>query len=219
MHVPFVRHAVPAILCASALAVSAQTAVPDKKAKPSVSVKVSPAVGFTPARMVLTAELKGGADDYQEFYCASARGIGRRYIPKPRLTCNPKKRAKAQSSAASRSITCTNISGESVSSFPEKTTNCRPRHDGRKVLRLQTARVRPLINRRDDGNSSKLPVLRLGPVIGRSSHRALSLTQSVSALGHVRLPTAAGVAVGMIAPNKRPRARRLLSRRCAQGWT
>jgi hypothetical protein len=73
MHVPFVRHAFPAILCASALAVSAQaqTAAPDKKAKPSVSVKVSPVVGFTPARMVLTAELKGGADDYQEFYCAS----------------------------------------------------------------------------------------------------------------------------------------------------
>ena len=43
----------------------------DKKAKPSVAVRASPTVGFSPARMVLTAELKGGADDYEDFYCAS----------------------------------------------------------------------------------------------------------------------------------------------------
>jgi hypothetical protein len=71
MHLPFVRRALPAILCASALAVSTQAAGPDKKAKPTISVKVSPIVGFSPARLVLTAELKGGADDYEEFYCAS----------------------------------------------------------------------------------------------------------------------------------------------------
>ena len=28
-------------------------------------------IGFSPARMVLTADLKGGADDYPDFYCAS----------------------------------------------------------------------------------------------------------------------------------------------------
>jgi hypothetical protein len=28
-------------------------------------------MGFSPARMVLTAELRGGADDYEEFYCAT----------------------------------------------------------------------------------------------------------------------------------------------------
>lgn len=71
MHLLFVRRALPAILCASALAVATQAAGPDKKAKPSVSVRVSPIVGFSPARVVLTAELKGGADDYEEFYCAS----------------------------------------------------------------------------------------------------------------------------------------------------
>lgn len=71
MHVPIVRRALPAILCASALAVSVQAAGPDKKVKPTVSVKVSPLIGFSPARLVLTAELKGGADDYEEFYCAS----------------------------------------------------------------------------------------------------------------------------------------------------
>lgn len=66
------RRAVPAILFASALVASANAAGPDdKKGKPSVSVKVTPAMGFSPARMVLTAELKGGADDYEDFYCAT----------------------------------------------------------------------------------------------------------------------------------------------------
>ena len=37
--------------------------------KPSVSLKASPQVGFSPLRVVLTAELKGGANDFQEFYC------------------------------------------------------------------------------------------------------------------------------------------------------
>ena len=71
MHVPLVRLAFSAILCASALTISSQAAGPDKKVKPSVSVKVTPVIGFTPARMVMTAELRGGADDYEEFYCAS----------------------------------------------------------------------------------------------------------------------------------------------------
>lgn len=71
MHLPFVRRALPAILCASALAVSTQAAGPDKKVKPTVSVKVTPIVAFSPARLVLTAELKGGPNDYEEFYCAS----------------------------------------------------------------------------------------------------------------------------------------------------
>ena len=40
MHLRIVRRALPAILCASALAASAQAAGPDKKSKPAVSVKV-----------------------------------------------------------------------------------------------------------------------------------------------------------------------------------
>jgi hypothetical protein len=70
MHVRAVRRAVPAILCVSTLAIALQASGQDKKAaKPSVSVKVSPIVGFSPARMVLTADLKG--DDSEDLYCAS----------------------------------------------------------------------------------------------------------------------------------------------------
>lgn len=74
MHAPVLRRAFPAILCALAVAVSAAAAgpdKPDKKDKPTVTVKATPVMGFSPARMVATAELKGGADDYEEFYCAT----------------------------------------------------------------------------------------------------------------------------------------------------
>jgi len=71
MHVSFLRRILPAIVCGLALAASVQAAGPDKKDKPSIIVKVSPLVGFSPARMVLTADLKGGANDYEEFYCAT----------------------------------------------------------------------------------------------------------------------------------------------------
>jgi len=37
--------------------------------KPSLSLKASPAVSFAPARVVIVAELKGGADDSEELYC------------------------------------------------------------------------------------------------------------------------------------------------------
>jgi hypothetical protein len=39
--------------------------------KPSLSLKASPAVSFAPARIMLVAELKGGPDDPEEFYCPS----------------------------------------------------------------------------------------------------------------------------------------------------
>lgn len=39
------------------------------KEKPSLSLRASPTSGFAPMRTVLTAELKGGADDYEEYYC------------------------------------------------------------------------------------------------------------------------------------------------------
>jgi hypothetical protein len=75
MPFPVFRRALPAIACLTALLAfsheSAFAARPDKKPKPSISVKVTPVMAFSPARMVLTAELRGGADDYEDFYCAS----------------------------------------------------------------------------------------------------------------------------------------------------
>lgn len=43
----------------------------DKNKRPKISVKASPAMAVSPARIVASADLNGGANDYEEFYCAS----------------------------------------------------------------------------------------------------------------------------------------------------
>ena len=42
-----------------------------KKTKPSVTLKATPIVVFSPARVVLTADVRGGDDDFQDLYCAT----------------------------------------------------------------------------------------------------------------------------------------------------
>lgn len=60
---------------AVALALVAQPvpirARPDTKdiKKPALTLKANPVVGFAPMRIFLSAELKGGPNDYQEYYC------------------------------------------------------------------------------------------------------------------------------------------------------
>ena len=71
----------PGRLCLSfvaALSIAASTGLAgaaDKSTKPTVSLRANPAIGFAPIRVVLTAELKGGSDDYEEFYCAAVEWI------------------------------------------------------------------------------------------------------------------------------------------------
>ncbi len=63
------------LLVSATLAVSAQK--PDKNAaakdpeasRPQVKLKAQPVIAMSPARVVLTAELIGGANDYEEYYC------------------------------------------------------------------------------------------------------------------------------------------------------
>ena len=71
MHLTLFRRMLPAVCCALALAGSLQAAGPDKKTKPSISVKVTPIMGFSGSRLVFSADLKGGTNDYEEFYCAT----------------------------------------------------------------------------------------------------------------------------------------------------
>ena len=47
-----------------------QRAVQENK-KPSVALRATPPVGFAPLKVRVAAELKGGADDYEDFYCAT----------------------------------------------------------------------------------------------------------------------------------------------------
>ncbi|MBI4477171.1 MAG: PKD domain-containing protein [Acidobacteria bacterium] len=48
---------------------SAPASDDSKNKKPSLSLKANPTIGFAPMRSFLTAELRGGANDYEEYYC------------------------------------------------------------------------------------------------------------------------------------------------------
>jgi hypothetical protein len=74
------RRLVFVVFCAGALAWVGSTGLaaahaeedgagPSRDARPSVTVRASPAVSFSPSRIHVVAELKGGEDDYEEFYC------------------------------------------------------------------------------------------------------------------------------------------------------
>ena len=39
--------------------------------RPKVSLRAQPVIAMSPARVVLTAELNGGANDFEEFYCGA----------------------------------------------------------------------------------------------------------------------------------------------------
>ena len=39
--------------------------------KPSVTLKATPPLGFAPLKVRVVADIKGGANDYADFYCAS----------------------------------------------------------------------------------------------------------------------------------------------------
>jgi hypothetical protein len=41
----------------------------DEGKKPSLSFRVTPPIGFTPLRVRAVVELRGGDDDYADFYC------------------------------------------------------------------------------------------------------------------------------------------------------
>jgi hypothetical protein len=56
-----------AFAVSSALVVNAQRENEDKK--PSLSLKATPPVGFSPLRVRVTVDLRGGPDDYAELYC------------------------------------------------------------------------------------------------------------------------------------------------------
>jgi plastocyanin len=59
------------VLLGCAYTTQSRTLADTKKSKPTITVKATPVMAFSPAHMVVTAELRGGDDDYQDFYCAT----------------------------------------------------------------------------------------------------------------------------------------------------
>ena len=73
------RHAwagAASLILSIALAASASAQKADKDSKdnpdnkrPKITLKAQPVIAMAPARVVLTAELVGGDDDFEDFYC------------------------------------------------------------------------------------------------------------------------------------------------------
>ena len=60
-----------AVACAFALGagLTAQSSKDDEAKRPKIRLRVQPQVAIAPARVTLTAELTGGADDFADYYC------------------------------------------------------------------------------------------------------------------------------------------------------
>jgi hypothetical protein len=56
-------------LSMAAAAAPGRQAAQNRKERPTIELRVSPPVGVAPLRVVATAELKGGAEDFADFYC------------------------------------------------------------------------------------------------------------------------------------------------------
>ena len=87
---PLVALIVPVLAATSLLAA-------DKVEKPKLSLRANPSVGFSPARVVVTAELKGGPNDYEDYYCATVEWQwGDETISENTYDCDPYEAGKSE---------------------------------------------------------------------------------------------------------------------------
>ena len=67
----------------------------DKKA--SISLKANPTIGFSPARVVVTADIRGGANDAEDLYCASVEWVwGDDTKSESKADCEPYEAGKSE---------------------------------------------------------------------------------------------------------------------------
>ena len=92
-----------ALLLVLAASLSAQKSGQKNDAKapesqrPKLSLRAQPAIAIAPARVVLTAELTGGSDDFQEYYCPTVRWEwGDLSSSESALDCAPYEEGKTQ---------------------------------------------------------------------------------------------------------------------------
>ena len=68
-----------------------------EKKKPSMSLRASPSAGFSPLRVSLVAEIKGGDDDFAEFYCPTVEWVwGDDTRAESTVDCDPYESGKSE---------------------------------------------------------------------------------------------------------------------------
>jgi len=99
------RRALVAATAGLAIAASAPLGAAQKNDKskdqdanrPRITLRAQPVVAVSPARVVLTAELVGGADDFQEFYCPTVEWAwGDDTVSESTVDCDPYAAGKSQ---------------------------------------------------------------------------------------------------------------------------
>src|SRR5687767_5329444 len=76
------------VAAAGVLLAAVAIAADDKKA--SISLKATPSISFSPARVVVTAEVKGGPNDAEELYCPTVEWVwGDDTRSESRADCEP----------------------------------------------------------------------------------------------------------------------------------
>lgn len=65
--------------------------------KPSLSLKATPPVAFSPAKIRVVAEIRGGANDYEEFYCPTVEwDWGDGTVSENTVDCDPYEAGKSE---------------------------------------------------------------------------------------------------------------------------
>jgi hypothetical protein len=78
------------------LAPLAGAARQEENKKPSLSLKATPPISFSPAKVRVAAEVRGGADDYADFYCPTIEwDWGDGTISENTEDCNPYEAGKS----------------------------------------------------------------------------------------------------------------------------
>ena len=97
-----------AVLCATAVILAAAAATPmsaqnseakgkSEAKRPSLNVKATPGTGMVPVRITVAAELKGGDDDYEDYYCPTIEwNWGDGTISESTNDCDPYEAGKSQ---------------------------------------------------------------------------------------------------------------------------
>jgi hypothetical protein len=70
----FTIRSVSAVAGSVLLAGAAAVAAADDK-KPSISLRASPTTGFSPLKVFLSVEIKGGPDDFADYYCPTIEWV------------------------------------------------------------------------------------------------------------------------------------------------
>jgi hypothetical protein len=74
-----------------------ESAAQKQNKKPSIKLKANPTVGMSPYRVVVTAEVTGGSDDFEDFYCASVEwDWGDGTTSQSKEDCDPYEAGKSQ---------------------------------------------------------------------------------------------------------------------------